>query len=242
MFKTAIINYLEENKISTFLPRAVFFDMDGVLFDSMPNHAAAWTRAMSDIGIEFSLNDAYMQEGRTGASTIDGAMQKNFGRDATEEEKQDIYRLKTKYFDEFPPAKPMPYARELLDKIKAQGLDIYLVTGSGTVSLLDNLQAHFPDIFVQERMVTAFDVTEGKPSPEPYLKALAKSGLERRQVCVVENAPLGTRSAHDAGLFVIGLNTGILQKDDLYREGANVVLDSMQQLFETWEKFTDLCR
>lgn len=47
--------------------KAVFFDMDGVLFDSMSNHAKAWCSAFSDLGIEFSAYDAYMREGMTGS-------------------------------------------------------------------------------------------------------------------------------------------------------------------------------
>ena len=236
MFKTAITDYLKEKKNPDFSLCAVFFDMDGVLFDSMKYHAPAWVDAMHDFGVSFTLYDAYMNEGRTGASTIDGAFNLVFNRDATEKEKQDIYSIKTKYFEKYPQSEPMPFAGELLNKIKAQGLDIYLVTGSGQASLLDNLQHFFPDTFVRERMITAFDVNEGKPSPEPYLKALAKSGYEPHQICVIENAPLGIKSAHDAGLFSIGVNTGILKKDDLFATGANIVLDSMQELYEKWDE------
>jgi len=241
MFKTAIFNYLKEKKNPVFSLRAVFFDMDGVLFDSMKYHAPAWVKAMHDYNVPFTLYDAYMNEGRTGNSTIDGAFNLTFNRNATEEEKQDIYRLKTKYFEEFPQAEPMPFARELLDKIKTQGFDIYLVTGSAQTSLLNNLQNYFPNIFIKERMITAFDVNEGKPSPEPYLKALAKSGYEPWQVCVIENAPLGIKSAHDAGLFTIGVNTGILKYEDLSDNGAAVVLPSIKSLFECWEEFVRSC-
>ena len=54
--------------------KAVFFDMDGVLFDSMPYHAQAWQRALSERGLLFSLYDAYLHEGRTADSTIDEAL------------------------------------------------------------------------------------------------------------------------------------------------------------------------
>ena len=126
----------------------------------------------------------------------------------------------------------MPFAAELLEKIKKEGKSIYLVTGSGQKSLLEGLQLHFPGIFQQQRMVTAFDVTQGKPHPEPYLKALKKSGLKRSEVAVVENAPLGVESAKAAGLFVIAVNTGPLDEKVLWESGADVVLGSMQELFE----------
>lgn len=234
MFSEAIQKFIDKNSFAGFELKAVFFDMDGVLFDSMRNHARAWTNAMNDIGIAFTEYEAYMNEGRTGHSTIDGAFNRDYNRDATEEEKQEIYKLKSKYFESYGDSPVMPYAPELLEKIKKEGKKIYLVTGSGQKSLLDGLQLHFPGIFVQERMVTAFDVAQGKPHPEPYLKALKKSGLNRNQVAVVENAPLGVESAKAAGLFVIAVNTGPLDEKVLWESGADVVLGSMQELFEKW--------
>ena len=236
MFSTAIKQFLNRNNYPEFSPKAVFFDMDGVLFDSMPAHVSAWVKALNESGFPFTEHEAYMYEGQTGHATINAAFKQIYKREATEKEKQDIYSIKTKYFEKYPQSEPMPFAFELLNKIKAKGLDIYLVTGSGQASLLDNLQHFFPDIFVRERMITAFDVNEGKPAPEPYLKALAKSGYEPHQICVIENAPLGIKSAHDAGLFSIGVNTGILKKDDLFDTGANIVLDSMQELYEKWDE------
>ncbi|KAB6345460.1 HAD family hydrolase, partial [Bacteroides xylanisolvens] len=50
--------------------KAVLFDMDGVLFDSMPYHSEAWHTVMKSHGLTLSREEAYMHEGRTGASTI----------------------------------------------------------------------------------------------------------------------------------------------------------------------------
>ena len=50
--------------------KAVFFDMDGVLFNSMPYHAEAWHQVMKQYGMNLSREEAYMHEGRTGAGTI----------------------------------------------------------------------------------------------------------------------------------------------------------------------------
>lgn len=237
MFETAIQKFITANHFTEFIPKAIFFDMDGVLFDSMKFHARAWTNAMRDIGITFSEYEGYMNEGRTGHSTIDLAFNRDYGRDATEDEKQEIYRIKSRYFESYGQSPVMPFANDLLHKVKSQGLQIYLVTGSGQASLLDGLHVHFPNIFKKERMVTAFDVTQGKPHPEPYLQALKKSGFKRSEVAVVENAPLGVESAKAAGLFVIAVNTGPLDEKVLWESGADVVLESMQELFQKWESF-----
>ena len=81
-------------------------------------------------------------------------------------------------------------------------------------------------------MITAFDVVKGKPDPEPYLKAWERSGLAKEQCVVIENAPLGVRSAKAAGLTVYAVNTGILTREDLLQAGADKVFDSMQELLE----------
>ncbi len=211
--------------------KAFFFDMDGVLFDSMSNHAKAWCSAFDDLGIEFSAYDAYMREGMTGASTIRDAFTRQLGRDASEEECKRIYKVKSHYFESLPPAVPMEHVLDVLKTVKAAGLDIFLVTGSGQVSLLDKLNYFFPDIFHREKMVTAFDVKKGKPDPEPYLMALKKGGYEKNQAIVVENAPLGVRSAVSAGIFTIAVNTGILEDKELSGNGAGVIYSKMQELY-----------
>lgn len=54
MFEQAIQNYLKEKGYSKINLKAVLFDMDGVLFDSMKNHAKAWNKAMSMYGMNLS--------------------------------------------------------------------------------------------------------------------------------------------------------------------------------------------
>ena len=236
MFSTEIEKFLRLKKYPVFDPKAVFFDMDGVLFDSMKYHVSAWVQAMVESGLPFTELEGYMNEGRTGASTIDGVFMRVYGRTATEEEKQEIYILKSTYFEAEAKIEQIPFVHELLMKIQAQNLGIFLVTGSGQATLLDSLEMHFPGVFKLEKMVTAFDVKMGKPHPEPYLMALKKSKLNPWEVVVIENAPLGVESANAAGLFTIGVNTGPLDPKVLTGSGANIVFDGMKELFENWNK------
>ena len=127
--------------------KAELFDMDGVLFDSMPYHAEAWHRVMTAHGLTFSREEAYMHEGRTGAGTINIVFRRELGREATEEEVKLLYKEKSDLFNSYAEAKPMPGAWELLQKVKARGLTPILVTGSGQVSLLERLEHHFPGMF-----------------------------------------------------------------------------------------------
>ena len=240
MFQEAIAQYLKQNHYESIQLKSVLFDMDGVLFDSMPYHAEAWHKTMKAHALNLSREEAYMHEGRTGAGTINIVCQRQLGRDATQEEIESIYLEKSIEFNKHPQAERMPGAWELLQKIKAEGIIPTVVTGSGQASLLDRLEHNFPGMFRQELMVTAFDVKYGKPNPEPYLMALEKGGLKPNEAIVIENAPLGVEAGHKAGIFTIAVNTGPLNGEILLNAGADLLFPSMQALCESWEKLARL--
>lgn len=235
MYKESINNYLHTHQYNNINLKAVLFDMDGVLFDSMPYHAEAWHKVMCEHQMPLSREEAYLHEGRTGASTINIVCRREQNREASKEEIESIYKEKTIAFNSFPQAKPMPGAKETLSKVKANGLVPMVVTGSGQSSLLNRLENNFPDTFKQELMVTAFDVKYGKPNPEPYLMALAKGNLQPYEAIVVENAPLGVEAGVAAGIFTIAVNTGPLDDKILLDAGANLLFPSMQALCDAWE-------
>lgn len=214
------------------MEKAYFFDMDGVLFDSMPRHAVAWEEVMKRHNLPFTARDCYINEGRTGESVIREAFLNVLGRDATPEEVKTIYAEKSAYYHELikTSTPTIPNVEHVLQWVKNTGDQIWVVTGSGMRTLLDSLNQVFPSIFQQDRMITAYDVIKGKPDPEPYLKAWERSGLTKEQCIVIENAPLGVRSGKAAGLTVYAVNTGILTREDLLKEGADCVFDSMAEL------------
>ena len=228
--KEIVDKYLSENNFSEWMPKAVFFDMDGVIFDSMPRHAKAWSEAMALEGLPFSEYQVYLQEGRTGSGTVTDVFLAHGRGVPSEEDIKRIYANKSRLFDAFGDPIPMRGMTEVLEKVKSLGLEIYIVTGSGQASLLDTLNHYFPNTFCKEKMVTAYDVKKGKPDPEPYLMALEKAGLQPNEAMVVENAPLGVRSAKGAGIFTVAVNTGILKDEDLWEAGADVVLPDMAAL------------
>lgn len=238
----AFRRYLEASGGERMDLRAVMFDMDGVLFDSMRNHARSWYETMVHFGFgSFSVDEAYMHEGRTGAGTINIVSQRERGRDATAEEIEEIYAYKSSLFTSLPKAERMPSAYELLCQVRNSGVTPMIVTGSGQVSLLERLNRNFPDIFHTELMVTAFDVKYGKPSPEPYLIGMEKYAKAKNETVapcnflVVENAPLGVQSGVASGVFTIAVNTGPLPDSVLIDQGANLLFDSMQHLADSWQ-------
>lgn len=212
--------------------KAVLFDMDGVLYDSMPFHVQAWKETMDSCGIESSPEDFYLFEGRTGASTIDILFNRFLHRDTTPDEIQSIYSKKSKRFSELEgnESKPMPGALEVLEKVKSLGIQCLIVTGSGQETLFEKIYKDFPGFFEKNKMVTAYDVQFGKPHPEPYLMGLKRAGVSSREAIVVENAPLGIESAKAAGIYTIAVNTGPLADRTLFDAGADRIYPSMSAL------------
>ena len=235
MYQEAINRYLNKHGYERINLKAVLFDMDGVLFNSMPNHARSWHKVMVRMGFGLSEQEAYMHEGRTGADTINIISRRERGHDATDEENKAIYAAKSEEFNKCPEAPRMPGAWEVLNKIKADNLTRMIVTGSGQVSLLDRLNKNFPGIFQKELMVTAFDIKFGKPNPDPYLMALEKGGFQPNEAIVIENAPLGVQAGVAAGIFTVAVNTGPLPDQVLWDAGANLLFHSMTEFNEQWE-------
>lgn len=239
--------------------RCAMFDMDGVLFDSMKNHARAWNETMQHFGFtDFTEEEAYMHEGRTGAGTINDVSLRMFGEPASEERCHEMYEYKSACFNSLPKAERMPGAWELLQKVKASGVTPVIVTGSGQKTLLERLNRNFPDMFRPELMVTAFDVKYGKPNPEPYLMGMEKykndndddndgstgslTDTNPNNFIVVENAPLGVRAGVAAGVFTIAVNTGPLPDKVLLNEGANLLFHSMQEFCDNWETVIEVLK
>ena len=231
----AISNYLSKHGFEHFAPKAVLFDMDGVLYNSMPNHARAWQQAMAKFGINMTANDAYATEGARGIDTIRHMVKEQQGRDISFEEAQLMYDEKTRLFHEMPTARIFYGVRALMKKIKMSGLDIGVVTGSGQRPLINRLMTDFNNYLDIDHIVTAYDVTEGKPSPTPYLAGMRKAGqLEPWQTIVVENAPLGVRSAVAARCFTIAINSGPLDDKVLQAERPDLLFDRISQLNTAW--------
>lgn len=237
----ALLLYLKNKGLDGMSLVSAMFDMDGVLFDSMKNHAHCWHKTMAHFGMNMSLEEAYMHEGRTGAGTINLVSMRERGYESNPEEIEEIYGYKSRLFNACPEAPRMPGAYELLKQVKASGIVPVLVTGSGQKSLIERLNHNFPDIFRPHLMVTAFDVKYGKPNPEPYLMGLQKAGnLAVNQSMVIENAPLGVKAGVASGCFTIAVNTGPLPDSALLEQGANLLFSSMQELSDSWTLLFDV--
>ena len=227
--------YMVKHGFETFCPKAVLFDMDGVLYDSMPNHAIAWQESMAKFDIAMTREDAYATEGQRGVDTIRQMVKQQQRRDIDEEEAQKMYDEKTRLFHLLPEPPIMPGAKELMEIIHADGLAIGVVTGSGQRPLINRLLTDYGEFLDEKHIVTAYDIKKGKPFPDPYLKGLKKMGnLNPWEAIVVENAPLGVQAGVAARIFTICVNTGHLHEQLFFQKGTDMLLGSMIELKEAW--------
>jgi HAD superfamily hydrolase (TIGR01509 family) len=241
MFQLAIKKYLERHGFEALHPKVVLFDMDGVLYDSMPNHAIAWQQSMAQFGIQMTADDAYATEGARGVDTIRKMVKCQQGRDIDEAEAQRMYDVKSHIFHSLPEAPIMPGVLDLMHQIQTDGIQIGVVTGSGQRPLIQRILSDFKDYVDEKHITTAYDVKRGKPNPDPYLVGLKKAGdLKPYEAIVVENAPLGVRAGVAAKIFTIAVNTGPLPAQILLDANADLLFPTMKEFSDNWHNLSPL--
>ena len=217
--------------------KVALFDMDGVLYDSMGNHAVAWVQSMKKFGINMTADDAYATEGARGVDTIRYMVRQQQNREISEAEAQEMYDEKSRIFHSMPEAPIMPGIIDLMEQIQQAGISIGIVTGSGQRPLIARILKDFGKYVTPDHITTAYDVKRGKPNPDPYLMGLQKAGnLQPSEAIVIENAPLGVKAGRAAGIYTIAVNTGPLPDQVLLDAGASILFPSVKELSNSFKK------
>jgi sugar-phosphatase len=176
----------------TFRCSAILFDLDGVLVDSTGSvdlHWRVWARERGideEKVIAIAHGVRAIEVIRIVAPHLDADAEL---RDLEKEEANDHHKLAA-----------MPGAIELVRSIPE---NLWCVVTSGTRHLATE-RLRMVGVPVPKAMITADDVVNGKPYPEPYLKGAKALGFEPQECLVIEDAPAGIRAAHAAGMKVIG--------------------------------------
>ena len=210
--------------------KAVIFDMDGVLIDSMPYHADAWIAVFARVGIKVQRDDIYKIEGSNHIGVIKIVFEKA-GRKPQPEDFHKLAEEKKEIFSKINKATVFEGIYELIDILKNK-YALAVVSGSDKVVVKELIERFFPDTF--SVMVTGNDVKEGKPSPLSYLKAVEMLKVRKNECIVIENAPLGVESAKKAGLYCIAIPTYV--EPELLKN-ADIVLPNHAMLKEYISKF-----
>jgi mannitol-1-/sugar-/sorbitol-6-phosphatase len=181
--------------MTNFRCAAILFDLDGVLIDSTRSVDRQWRAWARDQGIDEEKVMAIAH----GVRTIEVIRAVAPHLDAEAE----VRRLEEREADDQVDVAVMPGAAQL---IRAIPEDRWCVVTSGTRPLA-SARLRFGGLPVPRIMVTAEDVANGKPHPEPYLKGAELLGVSPADCLVIEDAPAGIQSAHAGGMKVIALTS-----------------------------------
>jgi sugar-phosphatase len=178
-----------------FQAKAILFDMDGVLIDSAPAVERVWRAWASARGLD-PVRVIEQAHGRRSIETIRAvAPHIDAERENVKVEQMEI--------EDKEGVKALPGAAELLRGLPLQRFAI--VTSATRPLAVARLG--YAGLPIPTQMVTADDVTHGKPSPEPYLKGAALAGFAASDCLVFEDTPSGVASARAAGAQVVALHT-----------------------------------
>lgn len=192
---------------------ALLFDLDGVLIDSTP----AVTRVWSGWAVEHGFNPDEViahAHGRPSLATI-----RQYLRNADHEaENREVERRE---IQDLEGVVPLPGALGLLASLPG---DRWTIVTSCTRALAE-VRIRAAGLPLPQQLITASDITHGKPHPEPYLKAASILGFAPSSCVVLEDVPAGIRSGKAAGEKVIAFTTTV--KEAVLREaGADWILNN----------------
>ncbi len=205
-------------------PKAIIFDMDGVIVDSMVYHFFAWYEALRPLGIRVTCFDVYAKEGERWEKSMRDFLLKNNIR-PTVKIMKDLFLRRHDIFKKVYRRVIFNGAEDILLCLRNKGYALGLVTGTPFTQVQLILPGKIKSVF--DCIISGDMVNNGKPHPEPYLKAARELKLKPAQCLVIENAPLGILSAKRAGMFCVAVSTS-LPKD--YLKKADTVVDSLAKV------------
>ncbi|MDD5238087.1 MAG: HAD family phosphatase [Candidatus Omnitrophica bacterium] len=205
-------------------PKAIIFDMDGVIVDSMPYHFLSWYEALRPWGVRVSCFDVYSKEGENWEKTLVRLLKRAKIKPTAKILKK-IFSSRQKIFKRYFQRFIFKGAQDFLQCLRKKGYLLGLVTGTPAQEIKRILPRHMRSLF--DMIVSGNEVKNGKPHPEPYLKAAKGLRVKPAECIVVENAPFGIKSAKRAGMFCIALTTSLPRE---YLKGADLIVNTLEEI------------
>jgi HAD superfamily hydrolase (TIGR01509 family) len=215
------------------MTKAVLFDVDGTLIDTVDLHAEAWVEALQHFGIPSSFEDMRLQIGKGGDQVLLGLLppaELERKGDEIHEFRSDLF--KRKYL---PRARAFPAVRELFQRIKASGQRIVLAS-SGKADEVARYKevAGIADLI--DAATSSDDAERSKPFPDIFEAALKQlPGLEPSDAVVVGDTPYDAEAARTAGMKTVGVLCGGFAEDALRSAGCVAVYRDPEHLLQNYE-------
>lgn len=210
--------------------RAVLFDMDGVLVDSTATHVRAWRGFLEDAGLEPPPDGIRSLFGRRAIEAVADLLGVAPGDERARSALADLEGRADAEFARVPAQQLLvdgvPW---LLETLRRAGWRLAVVT-SARRGVAERALA--PVRTLVDAVVTADDVTAGKPAPEPYLTAAAEVGVAPGRCVVVEDAVAGVLAGRRAGMRVLALET-TAPGERLLEAGADLLLGHVTEVAAT---------
>ena len=207
--------------------RAVLIDVDGTLIDSNDAHAHSWVDAGREHGFTFGFADVRRMIGMGGDKVLPeltGLSEDSTAGRQFMERRKSIFR--SKYL---PALRPFPRVRELLERMRADGLELVVASSAGA----DELDALLRQAGVSDLLAgrtSSDDAEESKPAPDIVEAALEQCGRRSDEAVMLGDTPYDVQAAGRAGVRVIALRCGGWEDQAL--ANANEIFDDAADLLE----------
>jgi beta-phosphoglucomutase len=218
------INAISQIKLRNPRPhliKLIILDMDGVIIDSITQQISAWADAANRFEISFSGDDEQFIRFTEGKKSSDIASELLIKHGQNPALAEALVQMKNTMMETKMDIKPIGGIIELIQIAKRRNIKLAVVTSSNRLwaeYVLRTLQIK-SEIDV---IVTADDVENGKPSPEPYEQALRELSIQSSYAAAIENSPYGIDSAQAANIFCFGI-TSTLTADFLMAADETIV-------------------
>ena len=214
--------------------KALIFDLDGTLIDTVYAHVFVWQRALSENGFGVDGWRIHRRIGMSGG-LFARALAKEIGRDVSPAEAISLQNRHGELFREFlPERRPLPGAIQLLEHLRASGIVHGIATSGRRPEIDESLNALGigPETVVVERN----DVLRAKPEPDLFLACQERLGVGINECYVVGNAVWDLLAARRAGMLSVGLLSGGYGEDELVSSGAFRVYRDAEELHRSLDE------
>ena len=205
--------------------KAILFDFDGVIANTLTYHVQAWQQVFDKYEVEIIPEDVFLLEGRMAEDLCKRLAEKK-GLSLDHTTIKQITKQKRAIYNQITKATVYPPIKILLEYLKRISLKKALVTGSIIKNILPVAGKDFLENF--DVIVTSDQVTHTKPDPEPYLTAAEKLAVKPDECLVIENAPSGITAAKQAGMFCIAVKTTI--QNEQYLKDADLIVEDISNI------------